>query len=314
MSNYTKNAYAEDENTPWYKIISFIDKDSSVLDIGCSSGNLGNVIKQKTGSSVVGVEIDVADAKRAQKVLDQVFTVNLETELIPDGLRDQRFDYIILCDVIEHFVYPVETLVKVRSLLKPNGKLLYSIPNMAHMSVRLMLLGGKFTYGETGLLDKTHLHFYDKEEVQRVFADAGYHIDTFDWVSRDYPTELLASELAKLGLTASGTFMKEKNTIEAGAYQFVGAASIASAPSIAKPVIAVSPDVRAFETYVQELTESKDKLLQVAVGDRDQYQRKLLETEEYARGLKAELDGIKNSQTYKVAQKLSTVKNKLAHK
>ncbi len=309
MSNYTANKYVKDSNTPWYKIIQFIDKNSTVLDIGCSSGNLGNVIKQETNSAVVGVEIDVEDAKRAEKVLDKVYTVNLEAEDIPADLKGQRFDYIIFVDVIEHFVTPVDTLKKIKDLLKPSGKVLFSIPNMAHMSVRLMLLDGKFTYGETGLLDKTHLHFYDKEEVCRVFEDSGYEIETFDWVSRDYPRELLETELRKLGLQATDDFLTRKNTIEAGAYQFVGAAVVAPEQRKPKPAIPVSPDVRAFETYVLNLTDQKNNEIKSVVDEKEEYRRKLLETEEYARGLKSQLDTIAESKAYKLARKMSTVKN-----
>ena len=75
------------------------------------------------------------------------------------------------------------------------GKLLFSIPNMGHISVRLYLLRGELDYGETGLLDKTHLHFYTLEEVQRVFAEAQLEIDHLDFVDKDYPKSLIKKEL-----------------------------------------------------------------------------------------------------------------------
>lgn len=207
MSNYTANSYVSDPNTPWFKIIQNIKPDSTILDVGCSGGNLGQAIKQgRAGTKVVGIEIDKDDAKRAEKLLDAVYVVNLEHEPVPDLLQEQRFDYVIFCDVIEHLVRPVETLKKVKKLLKPNGKVLFSIPNMAHMSVRLMVLAGHFEYGETGLLDKTHLHYYDQAEIYRIFAEAGYDIDVFDWISRDYPEELLESKLDNLGLKPTKKF------------------------------------------------------------------------------------------------------------
>ncbi len=55
MSNYTANTYVKDSNTPWYKLIENIKKNSRVLDIGCSSGNLGKAIIDETGSTVVGI-------------------------------------------------------------------------------------------------------------------------------------------------------------------------------------------------------------------------------------------------------------------
>jgi 2-polyprenyl-3-methyl-5-hydroxy-6-metoxy-1,4-benzoquinol methylase len=256
MSNYTANKYIKDENTPWHKIIQNINNGSKVLDIGCSSGNLGKAIKTETKSTVVGVEIDRLDAKRAAKVLDAVYAVNLETEAMPAGLAKQQFDYIIFCDVIEHLVWPAETLQKIKSLLKPNGKVLFCIPNMTHMSVRLMLLGGKFDYGETGILDKTHLHFYDKEEIYRVFADAGYFISSFEWVSQAIQPERIKNRLNKLGLVTKQAFF-DKDDIGAVAYQYVGAAVPMAKPPASKRRPNVSPDIEAYiQTVRNQLAET----------------------------------------------------------
>lgn len=321
MSNYTKNKFVIDSNTPWYKIVALIKEGSSVLDIGCSSGNLGSVIKKEKKGIVVGVEIDREDAQRAKKVLDQVYTVNLETEDIPDPINKQKFDYIILSDVIEHFVNPVKTLAKIKPLLKPTGRILFSIPNMAHMSVRLMLLEGRFTYGETGLLDKTHLHFYDKEEVYRVFESAGYQIEVFGRVNRDYPREFLKSELLKLGLEPTEDFLGSRNTIEAGAYQFVGAASPVTPPNHPKSVPPVSPDVRAVEKYIKAIISQKDKDIRSLIKEKADYEKKLADTEKklsdsenHTRNLKSQLETILTSKTYKIAKKLSTAKNRLTRK
>ena len=58
---------------------------------------------------------------------------------------------------------------------------------MAHISVRLALLQGDFEYTQTGLLDKTHIHFYDQREVERVFNEAGYEITNLEFVKRTTP-------------------------------------------------------------------------------------------------------------------------------
>jgi 2-polyprenyl-3-methyl-5-hydroxy-6-metoxy-1,4-benzoquinol methylase len=285
MSNYTENGYVPDPNTPWFKIVQNIEKDSVVLDVGCSSGHLGEVIKRETGSSVVGIEIDADDANRARKLLDAVYEVNLEHEAAPEQIRQQKFDYIIFCDVIEHFVNPVAVLEKIKPLLKPTGKVLFSIPNMAHMSVRLMVLGGKFAYGETGLLDKTHLHYYDQDEIHRIFAEAGYTMDKFDWVARDYPKELLTQELEKLGLKPTEKFLKTRNENSAAAYQYVGVAMVAQKAGVATKRTHVSPDIHDLENYVKGLQDERDFL----AHEKDEMAHMAGELRTYAESLQTQL-------------------------
>jgi hypothetical protein len=74
--------------------------------------------------------------------------------------------------VLEHVLYPDDVLnFFVKNYLKDNGKVIISLPNIANWQIRFQLLLGKFDYMETGIMDKTHLHFYTfksaKEMIQR---------------------------------------------------------------------------------------------------------------------------------------------------
>jgi 2-polyprenyl-3-methyl-5-hydroxy-6-metoxy-1,4-benzoquinol methylase len=225
MSNYSKGELQTNaQNTSWTKIFSFVSDNSTVLDFGCSDGNLGKELKVQKNCTVYGVEIDKDDYQKAKGVLDGVFNFNIETSPIPKDLNQIRFDTIILADVIEHFVHPAEALRKLAMLLKPSGQIIFSIPNMAHISVRLALMHGNFSYNETGLLDKTHLHFYDFNEVQRVMAEAGLQIKENDANILEYPPSFIKDKLNELGLIDNG-FIKEISTDRlAKTFQFVGCA------------------------------------------------------------------------------------------
>lgn len=226
MSNYSNSKFSKvNENSSWYKVYNLISNNSVVLDIGCSSGNFGRTLIKEKGCKVDGIELDSEDVKRAKKELRNVWQLDIERDTLPKNL--ERYDYIYFGDVIEHLVDPINTLKKIKpSLKKRTGKVIFSIPNMGHLMIRLDLLGGKFDYTETGLLDKTHLHFYTQNEVFRVFEEAGYKIDNLDFVKKDYPKELIQKILSEYGLKGSDKFFKAMQKTDASAFQFIGSATV----------------------------------------------------------------------------------------
>jgi len=52
------------------------------------------------------------------------------------------------------------------------------IPNVAHLKARLSLLFGSFRYTQTGLMDRTHLRFFDRRTVRELFTASGYSIES----------------------------------------------------------------------------------------------------------------------------------------
>lgn len=223
MSNYSDSYFDESsKNTSWYKVYDLIAEKSKVLDVGCSSGNFGKVLKDKKNCHVDGVEPDRKDAEEASSKLDKVWTLNIETDDLSQ--LKNSYDYIYFGDVIEHLVSPVGTLKRIKPLLNKDGAVIFSIPNMGHIGVRLALLKGKFEYTETGLTDKTHLHFYTLDEVNRVFGEAGYKINNLDFIQKDYPKDLLKRRLMEVGLTPDEKFFRKVSLPDASAFQFVGVA------------------------------------------------------------------------------------------
>lgn len=227
MSNYGDSSFDdENANTSWYKAFHLVPKGSKVLDVGCSSGNFGHELVKRLGCIVDGVEIDPNDATKAQKKLRNVYRLNIEVDDL--GPIEGEYDVIYFGDVIEHLVDPVTALKGAKRLLNAKGKIIFSIPNMAFIGIRLDLLDGDFDYTETGILDKTHLHFYTKKEIERVFQESGFKIETFDYVKKDYPRAIIENQLEKYGLKANEAFYKSASKIEASAFQFVGSASVST--------------------------------------------------------------------------------------
>lgn len=222
MSNYSASKFSGETNTSWHKALSIVPEGSTVLDVGCSSGNFGRELAVRKECIVDGIEIDHNDAKEARSKLRNVWELNVESDdlTVLTGL----YDVIYFGDVIEHLVEPVATLKRLKAHLSGSGRIIFSIPNMAHIGVRLELMAGRFAYSETGLLDKTHLHFYDREEIERVFNEAGYSIQEWDFVKKDYPKLVLDKELNEIGLVACDKFYETAKGVDAAAFQFIGTA------------------------------------------------------------------------------------------
>jgi hypothetical protein len=53
-----------------------------------------------------------------------------------------------------------------------------SVPNVAHLWVRLNLLLGRWEYQDRGILDRTHLRFFTRRSFRRLLAEAGLAVES----------------------------------------------------------------------------------------------------------------------------------------
>lgn len=148
---------------------------SAVLDIGAADGSVARVLQQR-GCHVWAVELDPAAAAEARPYCERVVVGDVQALDLEQEFAGLRFDAILCLDVLEHLAEPESALRRAAALLKPHGQVIASIPNVTHADVRLSLLRGSFEYAEKGLLDRTHLRFFDREGVESLFTAAGLTI------------------------------------------------------------------------------------------------------------------------------------------
>ena len=172
-SRYAREVDLRDLDSAHTLGILLTPPNTTVLDIGVADGHPVAQGLVEQGCTVYGVEIDAAAAKEAEQFCEQVVVGNVEELDLAATFPGQRFDAVLLLDVLEHLVDPAATLKKAAALLEPDGVVVTSIPAITHAAVKLHLMGGEFAYTDTGLLDRTHVHFFDRAEVDRLFADAG---------------------------------------------------------------------------------------------------------------------------------------------
>ncbi len=152
-----------------------------LLDVGCSSGKFGDYVKKNRHCEVWGIEPDKKAAEKAGLVLDKVLNTVFDEGI---NLLDQKFDCILFNDVLEHLVNPFEALTLCQKYLSEKGVVVASIPNIRFFDAMHHILVKKdFHYTGAGIFDKTHVRFFTKKSIERMFSEAGYTIQTIEGIN-----------------------------------------------------------------------------------------------------------------------------------
>lgn len=166
-----------------------VQRNSDVLELGSSVGNLTSHLVQEKGCLVDIVEIDEEAGDKAQQFAELALIGekgDLNGRVWMDELlkRNRRYDYIVILDVLEHLLHPENTLESAKMLLKSTGKILLSIPNVAHNSVLINAFHNKFEYTQLGLLDCTHIHFFAYEDMIKMLERLKLKVYVLDAVTK----------------------------------------------------------------------------------------------------------------------------------
>jgi 2-polyprenyl-3-methyl-5-hydroxy-6-metoxy-1,4-benzoquinol methylase len=176
MLNTNSNAKTYYEKARPELVVQVEMNARQVLEIGCGNGITSAAIKRdRNAIEVWGVEVvpEAAAKARENPSLGQVFTGDIADVLTE--LPDSGFSHIIAGDVLEHLVDPWSVLSDLRTRLEPGGKIISSIPNIRTLSfIFKMLFSGRFEYKDSGVLDRTHLRFFARKDIELMFEGAGF--------------------------------------------------------------------------------------------------------------------------------------------
>jgi len=155
----------------------FDRKYSNVLDVGCSTGNTGVMLKDRQLCDfVTGIELFEETAKVAKTRLDVVIVGPVEVAL--NQIADHSQDCILCLDVLEHLVDPWGVIKALGRKLKTDGIIICSIPNVRHISVLFNLIFlGRWQYTDSGILDRTHLRFFTKVSCRQLASLRGFTLE-----------------------------------------------------------------------------------------------------------------------------------------
>jgi 2-polyprenyl-3-methyl-5-hydroxy-6-metoxy-1,4-benzoquinol methylase len=217
-----------DSDNTHANVIRLVGEGRRVLELGPASGYMSEILR-KRGCTVVGVELDEEMAEQAARFCERVIVGDLDTLDFEAELGEDRFDVIVAADVLEHLRDPLRTLRCLRTFLKPEGYFVVSLPNIAHASVRLALLGGRFDYQDLGLLDRTHLRFFTHESIAQLFDEAELAVVEIHRQEAPIETTEIAVDLD----TVPGDVVRElERDPDARTYQFVIKALPLDAPGM----------------------------------------------------------------------------------
>lgn len=156
-------------------IIERIRFDSKILEFGPSYGRLTHFLKKQMNCEVYCVEIDKNAAKETSKYSQKMIIGDIESLDWEKEIENEKFDYIIFADVLEHLRNPTKILKIVQKYLQESGSIIISIPNVAHSAILIDLLQDKFIYKDVGLLDNTHIKLFTKTTLDTMINECGLH-------------------------------------------------------------------------------------------------------------------------------------------
>ena len=172
--NYDNYELKEKFDSPHKRTIDVIKEGSHVLDIGCNSSKLAKILIN--GKNCKVTSIDKSEKLENSSFIEKYISFDLDNGL-PD-LNYNKFDYILLLDVIEHLKNPEEFMAKLKHKTEknPNLTIIASTGNVAFLIIRLMLLFGSFNYGNKGILDKTHTRLFTFSSFKQLMLQTGFDI------------------------------------------------------------------------------------------------------------------------------------------
>lgn len=177
---YQQDISILDSNTSHVQIISRIEESSVVLDVGCACGDLGEYIVNNKNCNVYGIEynIDSINIALSKKVYTEIVQIDLNKFNGLEKKFHNFFDVIVFGDVLEHLNNPSNILNKFLVSLKKHGKIIISLPNIAHGSIVRQLLLNNFEYMQYGILDSTHVKFFTSKSISSMLAENNLKINT----------------------------------------------------------------------------------------------------------------------------------------
>jgi SAM-dependent methyltransferase len=150
---------------------SFINTDSSVLDIGCGKGHMITRIIHKT-KNIVGVDYDKLSIEAARKCISEPEVTLLHDDVFNYLKKNPgvKFDYVILSHVLEHIDEPQ---IFLNSIIERARYFYIEVPDFeaSHLNLYRQLVGTDLIY-----TDADHVSEFDRKELEKIISECGLQV------------------------------------------------------------------------------------------------------------------------------------------
>jgi 2-polyprenyl-3-methyl-5-hydroxy-6-metoxy-1,4-benzoquinol methylase len=243
-----------DSDNTHANVIRMVGNAQRVLELGPASGYMSEILARH-GCEVVGIELDPDMAAQARQFCERVIVGDLDELDLDAELHGDTFDVIVAADVLEHLKDPLAVLRRLRAFLRPGGHFVVSLPNIAHASVRIALLQGRFDYRDLGLLDRTHLRFFTHASISQLFDDAELAVVEVHRQEAPIDTTEIAVDLDAIPHELIEELEQDP---DARTYQFIVKALALEAPGLRELQLRLRESALARDAIEQELKLARE--------------------------------------------------------
>ncbi len=154
------------------QVSKFIQENSKILDIGCNNGKIKDFLKNPF---YYGIDIDEELISELVKKGIKAKQADLNKNELP--FKNEKFDFILLLDVLEHIVNPQKLLLDSKKRLKKDGKIIVSLPNDYHILNKIRFLLNRHLT-ENPFAPYGHLHYFPIKSGEKFLKNNGFEILT----------------------------------------------------------------------------------------------------------------------------------------
>lgn len=141
---------------------------SRLLDVGCGAGAFLSLMHKATGCVVCGVDNSEAAVTAAR----QMYGIEVFHGTLPEApFADGSFDAITAWSFLEHVPNPRQVVRKISQLLKPGGRCIIGVPNVASFNARVF--GDRWYHLDC----PRHLHLFSPDTLSRLMTENGLAVD-----------------------------------------------------------------------------------------------------------------------------------------
>ena len=138
-------------------------------------------INQDASNNYFGADLE--NCLRKDFNFIKLYLLDFNNTNLSNVFDKNKFDIVILGDILEHLVNPWRALNSVEQITHESSKILISMPNSGHWYFRLKVLLGKIEYTNNGLFDKTHLRFFTRKSSEELIKGSNFKVVSTNYSS-----------------------------------------------------------------------------------------------------------------------------------